>query len=197
MNLRNRAEDRALIRKCLAGSETAWSEFYARFIGLIRTVVRKYGTLSPEDVEDVEQMAFLSLTTALERYDHHQSLPKFVALVTQRVLVDEIRRRTATKRTLEEDRMECPNNPEQNAEPPESNCEPQDLLMEKAQQVNTLRSALAKLDTKCRQLIKLRYLRELSFKEIAAELESNENTVTVGTRRCLDRLRAKFRTVDQ
>jgi len=182
-------EDQLLVRECLTGSETAWSEFYSRFIGLMRTVVRKHGTLSPQDVEDVTQSAFLSLTTALTRYDSQQSLPRFVSLITERVLIDEYRKGKAAKRDCETEALERSDCGEEAKIETSEDPELQDEQLERAELVSRLRNALKTIEEKCRELLTLRYLDERSFKEIAESLGSTENTVTVQTRRCLDALR--------
>ena len=83
---------RLLVRECLAGSEAAWQEFYSRFIGLMRSVVKKRYILCKEDVEDITQSAFVSLATALNNFDYEQSLPRFVCVITERVAIDEYRK---------------------------------------------------------------------------------------------------------
>lgn len=192
MEKRTQSDDRLLVQECLAGSEEAWREFYCRFIGLMKSVVKKRGLLRPEDVEDITQSAFLSLTAALRTYDPQQSLPRFVCLVTERVLIDEYRKGRAVKRGAE---IDTAGNSERVTQDPlaiDADSELQDQRLEKAEQVSRLRTSLQLLDSRCRELIALRYFNELSFKEIADKLGATENTVTVQTRRCLESLRAKF-----
>ena len=97
----SRSQDGLLVRECLAGSEAAWQEFYSRFIGLMRSVVKKRYILCKEDVEDITQSAFISLATALNNFDYEQSLPRFVCVITERVAIDEYRKRSAARRNLE------------------------------------------------------------------------------------------------
>jgi RNA polymerase sigma factor (sigma-70 family) len=192
METRSQSDDQRLVQDCLAGSEEAWREFYCRFIGLMRSLVRKRGLLGSQDVEDITQSAFLSLTAALRTYDPLQSLPRFVCLVTERVLIDEYRKGKAAKRGAE---IDASGDSERVTEDPlasDVGGELQDQRLETAEQVSRLRAALQKLDARCRELIALRYFHELSFKEIADKLGATENTVTVQTRRCLESLRAKF-----
>ena len=85
----SRSQDEALVKACLAGSEVAWQEFYSRFIGLMRSVVKKRFIVCKEDVEDITQSAFVSLATALNNFDYEQSLPRFVCVITERVAIDE------------------------------------------------------------------------------------------------------------
>lgn len=192
MDTKTKSDDQRLVQDCLAGSEEAWREFYCRFIGLMRSVVRKRGLLRLEDVEDITQSAFLSLTAALRTYDPQQSLPRFVCLVTERVLIDEYRKGRAVKRGVE---IDTAGNSERVTQDPlatDAYSELQDQRLEKAEQVSRLRTSLQQLDSRCRELITQRYYNELSFKEIADKLGATENTVTVQTRRCLESLRAKF-----
>ena len=192
MHRRSESEDRALVVKCLNGSQDAWKEFYARFVGLVRAVVRKHGRPGPEDVDDMTQTAFLTLATALKRYDSQQSLPKFICVVAQRVAVDEYRRTRAAKRDGEAP-VSIDGEEEIVSSPLFGDQDRQDQRLEKAQLVERLRTALDAMDSKCRYLITLRYFSELSFKQIAESMGANENTVTVQTRRCLETLGAKFR----
>lgn len=197
MEKQRQSQDRLLVRECLAGKEEAWQEFYARFVGLMRSVVKKHVRRSPEDVEDVMQSAFLTLTTALRNYDFEQSLPRFVCLITERVLIDECRRATAAKRGIELDAGQLSSNGAIPAAMFDLESVLQDKQLETAQLAFRLRDAVQGLDLKCRELIELRYFRELPFNEIAAMLGEGENTVTVRTRRCLDKLRARFKERDR
>lgn len=191
MHRRSESEDQALVAKCLDGSEDAWKDFYARFVGLIRAVVRKCGRPGPADVEDMTQSTFLALATALRNYDVAQSLPKFICLVAKRVAIDEYRKTRAVKRDGEV--QVNVDGDEEAVSPFAAESDRLDERLEKAELVQRLRAALSSLDVKCRDLITQRYFRELSFKEIAQSVGVTENTVTVQTRRCLDSLKAKFK----
>ncbi len=186
-------DDLRLVQECLTGSEKAWREFYAKFVGLMRSVVRKHRKLTAEDVEDITQAAFLSLTTALQRYDSQQSLPRFVCVVTERVLIDEYRKGQAAKRDADVEALGHTDSREHGKLSLAAEDDLQDAQMEKAELVSRLKDALRNLDRKCKELITLRYLEERPFKEVADMLGSTENTVTVQTRRCLDSLKVKFK----
>jgi RNA polymerase sigma factor (sigma-70 family) len=190
-------EDRLLVKQCMAGSESAWSEFYSRFVGLMRAVVKKHGARSPQDIEDVTQSAFLALTSALSTYDAEQSLARFVCLVTERVLIDEYRKSKAAKRDCQTESLDRSDSAEQRHLDTSEDSALQDELMERAQLASRLRVSLRSLDGKCRELLTLRYMDERSFKEIAEQMGASENTVTVQTRRCLDSLKIKFKQSDR
>jgi len=184
-----RDPDRQLVDDCLSGSESAWTEFHSRFIGLIRNVVRRQSRLSASDIDDVTQSAFLSLTTALAGYDERRSLASFVCLVAERVLIDEFRRIKAAKRDAELQAVDHHDSSKNGSIMIESKTESPETQVQKYELTVILSRALESLDTACKELLKLRFYKELSFAEIGKLLGVAENTLMVRTRRCLERLR--------
>ena len=193
MENKTETRDHLMVRECLSGSESAWRDFYSRFIGLMRRVVSEKASLSPEDVDDIVQSAFLSLASGLGKYDFRQSLPRFVCLITERVMVDELRKRNAAKRGSLNRIEQYDEVSQAAAEETESNGELQDEQMERAQLFLSVRESLKELDPRCREVLKLRFFDELSYSEIGSSIGASENTVTVRTKRCLEKLRAKMK----
>jgi RNA polymerase sigma factor (sigma-70 family) len=196
MAMRDENQDQLLVQSCLAGSETAWNEFYSRFVGLIRSVVRRQAGLSLSDLQDITQSTFLELATSLSSYDANQSLARFVCVVAERVLIDEYRRTRAAKRNAETESVEHHDREEDGSRMVESDFEPPDSRMEKAQLVSHLRGAIGGLDPRCRELIHLRYYDELRYSDIAAIVGVTENTLTVQTRRCLEKLKVMYKDIE-
>ncbi len=56
------------------------------------------------------------------------------------------------------------------------------------EQVALLHQALGQLDEPCREIIQLRYFRDLSYDELSRSLELNPKTVSSRLSKCLDRL---------
>jgi len=192
MDRRSRSDDQQLVSDCLSGSEAAWKEFYARFAGLVKAVARKYCSHTAQDVEDYCQAAFLTLTSVLGDYDPRQSLPRFVGVVAERVIIDEYRKARAAKRDAAVESLNYDDSGEEKSASSGEQVELQDDQLDRAQRAAQLRDALQALDSKCRRLLTMRYLDELSFKEVADAMDSTENTVTVQTRRCLEALRIRL-----
>lgn len=182
--------DNFLVQECLAGSEEAWCEFYSRYVFLMRSVVRKNRALSPQDVEDLTQTAFLSLSTALRNYDSERPLSRFVCMVTERVVVDEYRKRSAAKRSCEIVSLDASDAAQDGQVSNGGRSDLQDAKMERAQQCAKVRSALQELDPRCRRLLELRYYHDLPYTEIAEISGAVKNTLVVRARRCLEKLRA-------
>ncbi|HMK36350.1 MAG TPA: sigma-70 family RNA polymerase sigma factor [Desulfomonilaceae bacterium] len=192
MQRRDETHDRLLVRECLAGSEAAWQEFYTRFIGLVRNVIRRKAGLTWSDSQDIAQSVFLELATALNGYDPEISLSHFICVITERVCIDEFRKERAAKRHAETRTVDHHDAQEEGAEIVRSNLEPQDCRLEKAELSLRLKDSMNELDVRCRELLTLRYYKELPFSDIAEKMGISENTVTVQTRRCLDKLRNAF-----
>ncbi len=188
----DRDQDYLLVQKCLEGSEAAWQAFYSKYVGLMRNVVRKYGILSNEDVQDIVQTSFLTLTSALRSFDPQNSLAHFVCMITERALIDDIRKSKAAKRSGETQSIDTHDGADENAVSIKSEARGQDVSLEQAQLAVKLRACLEEMDARCRELIRLRYYQELSFTEIAQLLKVNENTLNVQTRRCLGKLKEKY-----
>ncbi len=192
MEKRSEDQDRLLVQECVSGSEIAWNEFYSRFIGLMRNVVRRQAGLLPPEVDDITQSAFLALTTALKNYDSSHSLAGFVCLITERVLIDEYRKIRAAKRDGQTEALEHHDSGLDGSRMIQSQIDPVDRQIEKFELAHILTKSMEKLDAGCRELLKLRYYKELSFNEIAKIFGVTENTLNVRTRRCLDKLRVAY-----
>jgi|UniRef100_A0A7C4AS32 RNA polymerase sigma factor (sigma-70 family) len=181
-----------LVRQCLAGSETAWRELYGRFVVLVRNVISKHARLTEPEIDDITQTVFLTLTSALRNFDAQHSLSSFICLVTERVLVDELRKGSAAKRsalTLSVDNHDGSDEASQIQSPEDL----PDVLIERFEQALLLRTALDQIDADCRDLLKLRYFKGLSFNEIAVMLGVAENTLNVRANRCLTKLKAAYK----
>ncbi|MGC8906612.1 MAG: RNA polymerase sigma factor [Desulfomonilaceae bacterium] len=183
----------ALVRQCLAGSESAWRDLYGRFVVLVRNVISKHARLTEAEIDDITQTVFLTLTSALRNFDAQHSLSSFICLVTERVLVDELRKGSAAKRSGLTLSVEHHDGSDDDASQIQSREDPPDVLMERFEQALLLRTALDQLDGDCRDLLKLRYFNGLSFNEIAAMLGVAENTLNVRASRCLSKLKTAYK----
>jgi RNA polymerase sigma factor (sigma-70 family) len=143
-------------------------------------------------VQDITQSAFLELTSALRKYDPQQPLHSFICLVTERVLIDEYRKGRAAKRSARTESVEHHDEVQEGTTMVRSNLAGQDEQVERAELAWSLKRAFGELDVRCRELIRLRYYDDLPFAEIAQAVGVTENTVTVQTRRCLDKLRSTY-----
>ncbi len=180
----------SLVRKCLSGSEQAWTECYQRYVFLVRSVVRKRLGFANQDLEDIVQTVFVDLIPALHNFDPQYPLPKFIYTVAERVCINEYHKRKAACRDADTDPIDHHDGSAEGARMVASGGGSPEDELEQAQLRQILRRALWELSEECWKLLTLRDLEELSFKEISGILGEKENTLTVKARRCRDELRA-------
>jgi len=190
-------QDRLFVERCLSGSRSAWDEFYGRFLGLVRKVVHMRYRCGDDEIQDMVQNVFLELFKSLSTYDHQYPLSKFVWVVGERVCIDEFRKKSAGKRTGEKVSLSHVDLRDSNATVLVSDLDPVDDQIAALENSKLLKQAFGKLGEKCRNLLRLRYLQELSFKEIVPLLGVREKTLAVQAGRCIDDLRAHYARVER
>jgi RNA polymerase sigma factor (sigma-70 family) len=184
--------DYKLVQQCLSGSEEAWRQFYSKYIGLVRNVARKRAPAQHTDLEDLVQAAFVSLTSALNGFEADNSLAHYVGMITERTVIDEIRKMKAAKRSADLQSVDHHDGSDDGSIMVVSQTDDQDTQFQKAETAIQLKKALQSIGERCRELITLRYYKDLSFAEMSELMKANENTLAVQTRRCLDKLRAAY-----
>jgi RNA polymerase sigma factor (sigma-70 family) len=185
-------QDRQLVGKCLEGSKPAWDEFYDRYLPLVRKVIHSRLRCSESDMQDMVQNVFLAIYTALGSYDERYPLSKFVWVIGERICIDEYRKGAAGKRDGEHVPVDHHDHGDESATMVRSDLDPQEDQVARAELVRLLRLAFRRLGDRCRELLKLRYIEELSFKEIVPILGGKEKTLAVQVGRCLDELKIAY-----
>ncbi len=193
--MRDRMEDQdlALVRQCLSGSEQAWNEFYGRYVGLVRSIVKRRLGSFVVDPEDVTQSVFCNLVAALSTYDPKFSLVQFVATVAERACIQLYRTRTAAKRVAFEDRVDHHDRGEEGARTLASETASQEDQLAEKEMIEILRQGLNSLEPQCRELLRLRYHDELVYGQISSVLGEPANTLAVRVKRCVQELRTAYR----
>lgn len=185
--------ERRLVDQCLAGDRRAWEEFFACHIRSISAVVsRPQWGFPMHDREDVVQETLRQLILSLKDFQFESKVSTFVYSVAVNTCVGEVRKRHAGKR---KGQMDCVGldsvsgiRPDEFCETPASDAKTQEELLLECEDAGLLRNALGALDQRCRRILRLRYFDDLSFKEMASELQSRENTLVVQVKRCLVRM---------
>ena len=188
--------DSLLVQQCLAGSKTAWDELYDRFLLLVRKVIRTHLRCGEFDTQDMIQNVFLSVCTALKTYDHQYPLSKFIWVISERVCIDEHRKRQAAKRFADTVSVNHHDHGDDTTTMVQSRADPPEQQLVGAELQQLLSLAFRQLGDKCRELLRLRYLQDLSFKEIIALLGGKEKTLAVQTGRCLAELKNLYHQVE-
>ena len=141
-------------------------------------------------MEDIVQEVYLTLHSDLHRYDEHYKLSQFVWIVTKQVCVDRYRKSKASKRDGRTVPVDHHDGGQEGYMTVQSSARHQERELETSQQTALVKAAFGRLGVKCREILRLRYLQELAFKEIADKLGANKKSLAVQAGRCLDELRS-------
>jgi RNA polymerase sigma factor (sigma-70 family) len=173
------ARDDDLIRRCLAGDETAWKTLIGRYQDLIYSIPRRYG-LAADDAADVYQTVCLSLWKGLAELRSEKALTSWILTTTKRQserLALKLRRNLVDS---EPALMSLPNG------------EPAVLArVARAEEEHRVRRAVKRLPGRCGELLSLLYLEDppLSYDEVVEKLGLPRGSVGPTRARCLEKLR--------
>lgn len=176
-------DDADLVRACRNGDETAWNELVERYQRLIVTIPRRAG-LSEEQASDVFQEVFMTLLEKLdsiEQPDRIRSWMVTTAKFKTWAIVRGDKGRFAPE-TEEEMELEMANLKDRSPLADE-------MLIEVEQQ-HIIRTALAKLEERCRKILSMIYLRDsaASYAQVAEEIGVGETSISPMRARCLQKL---------
>jgi RNA polymerase sigma factor (sigma-70 family) len=139
-----------------------------------------------DDAEDITMEAFSKAFNSIDKYDQRYAFSTWLFRIATNACIDFIRKKrldtTSIDQTYENDKGdEIGIDYKSDAPTPEEK-------MMKNQRAVSVRGSLSKLDAKYRQLIELRYYEELSYEEIAEQLDLPLGTVKAQLFRAKDML---------
>ncbi|MHC4134555.1 MAG: RNA polymerase sigma factor [Planctomycetota bacterium] len=187
---RNR-DDLELVERCISGEPGAWRQFVDRFAPTVRALARRYLRLHGQipdsaELDDVAQDVFLAVTRRefrlLKNYDPTYTFKTYLGVITR----TEVHRILRKKRPLLGGPAEL-----ERAAPAEADASAE---AERAEEREVLTAAMDTLPDRDAEILKLRFLREMDYKTIAATLRIPEasvgQTLFRAKQRLLDKLRA-------
>ncbi len=166
-----------LLERAQKGDADAWTALVSRLQDVVYSVPRRY-RLGEDDAADVFMATFESLLRNLDRIESSRALPRWLAVVAARESqrLRRLKDRTVTDVPLDEIVAE-----------EEASAEQEAVLADDGYRV---RSAMARMAPRCRQLLGALYgEEEASYAEIAARLGVPVGTIGPTRARCLERLR--------
>jgi RNA polymerase sigma-70 factor (ECF subfamily) len=154
----------------------AFSVLYDRYVQPVYRYLY-YRTGSAAEAEDLTSQTFLSALEALQRYQHQGHFAAWLFRIARGKVIDHVRRQ---QKQL----------PLKDTYPVEST----DLLSQVAHsdEIARLSFLIHSLDEDEQDLVRLRYTAGLPFAQIAAILDSNENTVKKSLYRLMARLQSQM-----
>ena len=167
--------DRRILQQCLARAPGAWEDFVDRFIGVIVHVIRHTAharsvPISPDDLDDLCSEVFVELLkddfAVLRNFRGEASLSTYLTVITRRIVVKEIARRRKSEAlghvTAHQAAVESSGNGSRSS------------LVDQQDEVQALMRQLSPEDA---QVVEMFYLKGLSYKRIAIELNIAENSI--------------------
>jgi RNA polymerase sigma-70 factor, ECF subfamily len=156
------ATDVELVRGALDGSESAFREIVLRYqrpvYGLIVRMVR-----DPGRAEELAQDTFVKAFRALHTYDVQRKFSAWLLTIAHHVAIDELRKGNLVTQSLDEMTQDGPERRElidtRSATPA--------AIAERTELATALRTAIGRLRPEYREVITLRYERDLDYDEIA------------------------------
>ena len=185
-----------LLERCRAGREEAWDTLFDKYYGVAaRFVFQLSADFSHEDTEEICQETFLAVVRNFESFQGKSSFQTWLLRIAANKAMDFRQKTHAAKRGGDAFHLSLnasPNRDEPVLDLASGDPGP-DLLLGRTETHHLLRESLDQLNEPCREIIELRYYGDLSYEEIATELQLNPKTVSSRLSKCLDRLGAVAR----
>lgn len=161
-------EDNDLRQLIAAGDETAWREFLGRAMPQVYSMcMRRWPNRSL--AEELTQRTVFDAVRGRSSYDPDRGNPEqWIAGIARNNLALEARRR-ATRAGHDGDIRACFKDL--------ATCELPDELLEKQETADLVRQALEKIDPREHKVLKLKYIEDLSAREIAERIQMTEKAV--------------------
>lgn len=166
--------DREAVEAVLAGDPTAYRALVERYQGRVFTIVCGM-VRDREEAKDLTQEAFVKAYNNLSRYRTESSFYTWLYRIAMNVTIDHIRKHGKRQREEYDDSVAA-HDPDGSPHSGHSSGDPAKLLVRK-QLHNRIMAALDTLSPEHRQIILLREVDGLSYKEIADALDLAEGTV--------------------
>lgn len=159
----------ALIQRCLRGDQAAWERIVRLHWRRVFNVAYKF-VGKHDEAEDLAQDIFIKIFKSLGTYDRRAHFQTWLVSVSRNLCIDHYRSVRKERQTIDRDVDAgelTPAAPGQNAY----------QALEQADRVELLRKAMAELPPTLREAVVKRDLQELSYQEIADQLNLPEGTV--------------------
>jgi RNA polymerase sigma-70 factor (ECF subfamily) len=166
--LERRAEDVALIERCLRKDQSAWEGIVARYRRKVFHIAYKF-TGKHDEAEDLSQEIFLKLFKSLDKFNRDADFSTWLSSVARNYCIDHYRASKREKEVVVEDLVAMDLAPAASGNPHRA--------LEDRDRRSFLRRGLELLPDKLREAVILRDLQGLSYQEMADRLRLPEGTV--------------------
>jgi len=144
-------------------------------------------TKNPEDAQELSQDALIRAFTAIKKFRGDSSFSTWLYRITMNVCTDFLRKKNKTI-VISLEQGAVGNENDTSVQLPEDGPGP-DIISEKSQLKELVRKAMDSLSAEHRQVLVLRDLMDLTYKDIARTLGINEGTIKSRINRARDALK--------
>lgn len=179
MEITNNLSEKALtdykiVRSAISGDEKAYSELFNKYKDSVYFMILKMVN-NRTDAEDLMFEAFEKAFASLNYYSPQYAFSTWLFKIASNNTIDFIRKRKAQLISLDKDNINPDDRGYINSIPADVRNPAEEAI--RTQQADFMREKVAMLKGRYRRLIELRYFDELSYEEIAQELEIPLGTV--------------------
>lgn len=177
------SSDKQLLLACRRGDESAWETIVNRYQRLIFAIPRRAG-LDEDQAADVFQEVFTTLFEKLDEIEQPERLHAWLVTTARRKTWRAIQKNRGTRQSAEEETAE-----DELARMADDAPLPDEILLRLEEQ-HRVRTAVAGLDDRCRQLITLLFYsaEPPAYAEVARSLGTSEGSIGPTRARCLEKL---------
>ncbi|MBP3425721.1 MAG: sigma-70 family RNA polymerase sigma factor [Rikenellaceae bacterium] len=161
------ADDRQIVQWTLQGDRVAFEVLVGRYRESIHTLYTKRYGLPAEDAADLMQESFIKAFIHLKSFNPEYSFGQWIVTIARNTFIDFVRKRRDDTSFDNESVL---------AGRATSSPTPEERIISSQQKVQ-LEEYLQRMDAKYSRLIELRFIKELSYEEIAEELQIPLGTV--------------------
>jgi len=165
------ASDAALVARCRAGDQAAWSELVERFSRYVYAIAVQAFRLQPSDAEDVFQEVFARTYQQLERLRDDSAIKPWLGQLTRRLCIDKLR---ASARETPTDELEPTG---------------VDDTLDDLDEAFAVHEAMRAVPEHCREVLERFFCRDESYATIGEALDLPAGTIASRISRCLARLK--------
>jgi RNA polymerase sigma-70 factor (ECF subfamily) len=159
----------ALIQRCLAGDQAAWEQIVRQHWRKVFNIAYKF-TGRHDLAEDLTQDVFVKIFKSLDTFDRRANFQTWLVSVSRNLCIDHYRSVRKERETIDRD-----------VDPgdlaPVSNTASPLAALEQVDRRALLARAMRELAPTLREAVKMRDLMEMSYQEIADQLQLPEGTV--------------------
>jgi RNA polymerase sigma factor (sigma-70 family) len=187
MNPPTPTEDAALVAACRKGDANAWAALVRRYQRLVYAIVLRAG-LDEHTAADVFQTVFMRLVQHLPRLTQPERLQAWIVTTAKREALLALR---IGQRTVSMTPDDADDGGAVEDTVPDDSPLAEDALAE-LQQLDLLRDALGRLDTRCKDLLTMLFCEaedRLPYEEMARRIVMPVGSLGPTRARCLDKLR--------